>query len=59
MPVIPALGRWKQKDHEFEASVDYIETLSQENHKTQKLCPEFIMFVAGLVQLNYSASAER
>jgi hypothetical protein len=29
MPVIPALGRLRQEDCEFKASLDYIKTLSQ------------------------------
>jgi hypothetical protein len=24
MPIIPALGRWRQEDHEFQASLGYI-----------------------------------
>jgi hypothetical protein len=27
MPVIPALKRWKQEDHEFKASLGYIVSL--------------------------------
>jgi hypothetical protein len=36
MPVIPALGRLKQKDHKFEVSLGYIVRLSLiQNRKTQ------------------------
>lgn len=33
VPIIPALGRWRQKTHEFEASLAYIEKLCLEKKK--------------------------
>lgn len=36
MPVIPALGRWRQKTHGFEASLVCIEKLCLEKKKGKK-----------------------
>jgi hypothetical protein len=30
-PVIPALGRWRQKDHKFEASLGYMNSEFEAN----------------------------
>jgi hypothetical protein len=36
MPVIPLLGRLRQKDLEFKASMGYIETLSKKKERKKK-----------------------
>jgi hypothetical protein len=33
MPAIPALGRLKQEDHEFEPSLGYIDLVSKKTNK--------------------------
>jgi hypothetical protein len=36
MPIFPALGRLRQKDHEFKASLGYIARPSQRQNKTKQ-----------------------
>lgn len=36
VPVIPALGRWRQKTHDFEVSLAYIEKRCLEKKKGKK-----------------------
>lgn len=36
MPVIPALGRLRQNEHEFEASLEQNETLYQKNQNKDR-----------------------
>jgi hypothetical protein len=44
MPVITTLKRLKKEDHQFEASLDYIETVSQKMSILSDWLPSILLF---------------
>jgi hypothetical protein len=51
MPVIPALGRLRQEDHEFKASLGYLEILRETLSQKKKKKSVFLLKKAGKFSL--------